>query len=75
MEIICRECEGNAFRILPEERGTVAAECVVCGALTVIEVPKPARLSSGSRDHRRHLVNGHRCGGLASDVVAAANRR
>ncbi|HUL05844.1 MAG TPA: hypothetical protein VLV76_05890 [Candidatus Acidoferrum sp.] len=66
MEIICRECEGNAFRILPEDRGTVAAECVVCGAVTVIRVPKPIA---------RYPANGHRYVGLASDVVAAVNRR
>jgi len=66
MEIICRECEGNAFRILPEDRGTVAAECVACGAVTVIRVPKQTA---------RYPANGHRYGGVASDVVAAANRR
>jgi len=43
MEIFCRRCEGNAFRILPEEGGTVTAECVVCGTLTLIEIPRPPR--------------------------------
>lgn len=70
MEIICRECEGNAFRILPEERGTVAAECVACGAMTVIAIPKPR-----PNDHRRHPANGHRYDGLAPDVIATAIRR
>jgi len=42
MEIFCRRCEGNAFRILPEEGGTVTAECVVCGTLTLIEIPRPS---------------------------------
>jgi hypothetical protein len=66
MEIICRECEGNAFRILPEDRGTVAAECVACGALTVIKVPKAAA---------RYPANGHRHGSMVSDVVVAAMHR
>jgi len=63
MEIICRQCEGNAFRILPEELGTVTAECVVCGSLTVIEIRKLAARASraaGPNDHRRQPVNGHR---------------
>ena len=41
MEIICRDCQGNAFRLLPEETGTVTAECLACGALTSIEIPRP----------------------------------
>lgn len=63
MEIICRQCEGNAFRLLPEELGTVAAECVACGSLTVIEIRKLSARSSwvaGSKDHRHQPLNGHR---------------
>ena len=59
MEIICRQCEGNAFRLLPEELGTVTAECVACGRLTVIEIRKLSARSSRV-DHRHQPVNGHR---------------
>jgi hypothetical protein len=63
MEIICRQCEGNAFRLLPEELGTVTAECVACGSLTVIEIRKlSARslLAAGPKDHHHQPINGHR---------------
>jgi hypothetical protein len=61
MEIICRQCEGSAFRILPEERGTVIAECVVCETLTLIEVPRPsARSFAAPQDHRCQPANGYR---------------
>jgi hypothetical protein len=63
MEIICRQCEGNAFRILPEDIGTVAAECVICGTLTLIAVPRPAagsHLAAGKTpvDRRCQPANG-----------------
>lgn len=65
MEIICRQCEGSAFRILPEESGTVTAECVVCGALTLIEVPRPSACSlpatgAAAQDHGCQPANGYR---------------
>ena len=63
MEIICRQCEGNAFRLLPEELGTVTAECVTCGSLTVIEIRKLSARSwwvAGPKDHCHQPVNGHR---------------
>ena len=78
MEIICRQCEGNAFRILPEDLGIVTAECVVCGALTLIEIPKPAARSSSARlptDHRCHPADGRRHDALASDIAVAASQR
>jgi hypothetical protein len=78
MEIICRQCEGNAFRILPEDLGIVTAECVVCGTLTLIEVPKlAARLSAaaGPTDHRCHPANGRRRDGIVSAMAVTANRR
>jgi len=80
MEIICRQCEGNAFRILPENLGTVAAECVVCGTLTLIEIPKAAARSPSIRglapkDHRCHPANGHRHDGFASEVAASLTQR
>jgi hypothetical protein len=56
MEIICHRCEGNAFRILPEEYGIVAAECVVCGTLTLIEIPKPAL---GAENGHCRAANGY----------------
>ena len=37
MEFVCRQCEGNAFLLLPEEAGTVTAECLGCGTSTLIE--------------------------------------
>jgi len=69
MEIFCRRCEGNAFRILPEEGGTVTAECVVCGTLTLIEIPRTsARVfplaERAPKDHRCQPSNGHRHEGL-----------
>jgi hypothetical protein len=64
MEIVCRHCEGNAFRISPEDVGTVIAECVVCGTLTLIEIPKPSvrsyREEKGLKDHHCQPANGHR---------------
>ena len=65
MEIICRQCEGSAFRILPEESGIVTADCVVCGTLTLIEIPRPSARSfpvagGAPKDHRCLPVNGHR---------------
>ena len=65
MEIVCRQCEGSAFRILPEESGIVTAECVVCGTLTLIEVPRsPARsfpaVGATPKDHRCQPANGYR---------------
>ena len=69
MEIICRRCEGNAFRILPEEIGTVTAECVVCGALTLIEIPSPSAWALPLGRRRRRIIgcqpaNGYRHEGL-----------
>jgi hypothetical protein len=69
MEIFCRRCEGNAFRILPEEFGTVTAECVVCGTLTLIEIPRPSARTlplaqKTPKDHRCQPSNGHRHEGL-----------
>jgi len=49
MEIICHQCEGNAFRLLPEEYGIVTAECVVCGTLTLIEIPKQPQTAENGR--------------------------
>jgi hypothetical protein len=65
MEIFCRRCEGNAFRILPEEVGTVTAECVVCGTLTLIEIPRPSTRTlplakTAPIDLRCQPANGHR---------------
>jgi hypothetical protein len=65
MEIICRQCEGSAFRILPEESGIVTAECVVCGTLTLIEIPRPSAhscpaVSTAPKDHRCQPANGYR---------------
>jgi hypothetical protein len=42
MEIVCHQCERNAFLLLPEDAGTVTAECLGCGTSTVIEVPTPS---------------------------------
>jgi hypothetical protein len=39
MEFVCHRCERNAFLLLPEDAGTVTAECLSCGSSTVIEVP------------------------------------
>lgn len=69
MEIFCRRCEGNAFRILPEELGTVTAECVVCGTLTLIEIPRPSARTlplaqKTPKDHCCQPSNGHRHEGL-----------
>jgi hypothetical protein len=77
MEIVCRDCESNAFRILPEEAGTVIAECVVCGTLTLIEVPRPSARTlpfaeKAPRDLRCLPVNGHR---HESPLVMAANTK
>ena len=75
MEIVCRRCEGNAFRILPEEVGTVTAECVVCGALSLIEIPRPSARAlplaeKASKDHRCQPANGHR---HESSLMTAVN--
>ena len=76
MEIFCRRCEGNAFRILPEEGGTVTAECVVCGMLTLIEIPRPSARAALSlakkapKDLRCQPANGHP---HESAFVTAAN--
>jgi hypothetical protein len=43
MEFVCHQCERNAFLLLPEDAGTVTAECLGCGTPTVIEVPTPSR--------------------------------
>jgi hypothetical protein len=40
MGFFCRDCRGNAFRILPEAMRTVTAECLACGTLMSIEIPK-----------------------------------
>lgn len=65
MEIICRQCEATAFRILPEESGIVTAECVVCGTLTLIEIPGLSARSfpavgTAPKDHRCQPANGYR---------------
>jgi len=80
MEIVCRRCEGNAFRILPEELGTVTAECVVCGTSTLIEIPKPAARSSftgriGPKDHRCDPANGRRHDGLVPEMSMTVEER
>ena len=54
MEFVCRQCEGNAFLLLPEEAGTVTAECLGCGTSTLIEIPATPR-SSGHSRYRRAL--------------------
>jgi hypothetical protein len=46
MELVCHQCERNAFLLLPEDAGTVTAECLGCGTPTVIEVPTPSLAAS-----------------------------
>jgi hypothetical protein len=72
MEIICRQCEGNAFRLLPEELGTVTVECVACGSLTVIEIRKLSARSlraAGPKGHHHQPVNGRR----RDDLIVGLN--
>ena len=52
MEFVCHQCERNAFLLLPEDAGTVTAECLGCGTSTVIEVSTP----SPRWDRRRQAV-------------------
>jgi hypothetical protein len=79
MEIICRKCESNAFRILPGEIGTVTAECMVCGTSMSIEIPKSAARSfpaAGARrkDHRCQAGNGRRYDALRWIAVTGSPR-
>jgi hypothetical protein len=56
MEFVCHQCERNAFLLLPEEAGTVTAECLGCGTSTVIEVSTPSTAASPRWDRRRQAV-------------------
>jgi hypothetical protein len=51
MEVFCRDCRGNAFRILPEAMRTVTAECLACGTLTSIEIPEADAMQAESVNH------------------------
>jgi len=58
MEIVCRQCAAHAFRILPElVRGIVTAECVICGTLTLIEVPRPSPAEKDAANYRCRPAN------------------
>jgi hypothetical protein len=54
MEIFCRDCRGNAFRILPAAIRTVTAECLACGTLTWIEIPQPDATEAGFERSTQH---------------------
>ena len=54
MEFICRDCRGNAFRILPAAIRTVAAECLACGTLTSVEIPKADATEAGFERLTQH---------------------
>jgi hypothetical protein len=51
MDIVCRDCRGNAFRILPAAIRTVTAECLACGTLTSIEIPKADAMQAELVNH------------------------
>lgn len=56
MEMVCHQCERNAFLLLPEDAGTVTAECLSCGTSTVIEVPTPSPATSPRWDRPRQVA-------------------
>jgi hypothetical protein len=58
MEIVCHQCERNAFLLLPEDAGTVTAECLGCGTSTVIEIPTPPPAEAVRWDRRRQAAAG-----------------
>jgi hypothetical protein len=55
MEFVCHQCERNAFLLLPEDAGTVTAECLGCGRSTVIEVSTPSPAATPRWGRRRHF--------------------
>jgi rRNA maturation protein Nop10 len=60
MEIVCHQCERNAFLLLPEDAGTVTAECLGCGTSTVIEVPTPSSAAQVRWDRYRQAAGATR---------------
>jgi hypothetical protein len=58
MEIVCHQCERNAFLLLPEDAGTVTAECLGCGTSKVIDVPMAPPAEAARWDRRAGAGHG-----------------
>jgi hypothetical protein len=59
MEFVCHQCERNAFLLLPEDAGTVTAECLGCGESTIIDVPTPSSADGWDRPRQLAALDAH----------------